>query len=846
MSSELDIYSDSDWLEISSGRDSDDNVSLSDQDSDHEIGSANRSRRSSFSAGSTGEVDAWEGFVSDSAEEAVSPLNGMYTVPLTSSLGSEPIALGFIPQASDTDASATVDKSIVEEEEKRVKQALDQSFIGTLSASRSTTAPPGTASLHSSSAHSIRDLRLSFPDPLTSSHNELNRSYEAVSSSAKTAVPAPALFSSPVDEIDEDAPVESTESSTISIISTTSASIPPSDLGSLPPTPEVQRSEDREPLDEGKPELDIILYGTSSEIKWRFVQELIHTATKASGHDILNSLHEGESVQTLRLVKKSGSQTTFFARINVHDRTGQSGLKLELDDNAPEHPSFAIVFVPTAKLPLLQWHTAFMPVLVPSGPSAEGDNTVMKQAAEDDWDLLAVPTKKVVKLGSSDSLVFDSSKLSELKPSRVYDVLYDIGHDDEDEETPKPLTEKIKSMNAVTLFGLLSIVAGFAFNTAIHPAPIVPTPTVNAPSTSSNQIWAVVSPQPNRSVLAVTSPYTHKGYSVASTLEELALSVYDAHTTSISITSQPSSMSLIVASTSKAVAEVVSTSPMPKNNHRSNVSGSNKPRSTTDVVVHSSSATALSEIPQLKTSLSVVTSSTKTLSQVASTSSQASCSTSTGSSSAKPSSSSTSSNFKHVSNAFDVTTKVINEVVNNDLNELIGAADELLATILTQTESVIRQSKGKARAMLGEQIQNVQNLNEGVVARNEKAKQRAKDIKAKGHQMMKGAKEELLERTERAKKRARELKQSVVESGSEAWKTYEKAHEEWEGVLLGKSVNNGGKREERRAYRRGRRDERKEKMAERRDMRKHSKQERHARADKENVRQPGLGWRGFV
>jgi hypothetical protein len=42
--------------------------------------------------------------------------------------------------------------------------------------------------------------------------------------------------------------------------------------------------------------LDIILYGTSSSIKWQFVQNLIQMATSVSGHELVNSLEDGRPV----------------------------------------------------------------------------------------------------------------------------------------------------------------------------------------------------------------------------------------------------------------------------------------------------------------------------------------------------------------------------------------------------------------------------------------------------------------------------------------------------------------------------------------------------------------------
>ena len=291
--SELDsTYSDSDWLDISSGRESDDNVSLSDQDSDRdEISSVPRSRRSSFSTESSlgGEVEAWEGFVSDSGEEALD----------ASPAGAEPIAAGFIPNTTEL-----IIDPFVAEEDKRVKEALDQSFVGTLIASRSSAGGP-----HNSSAHaSIRDLRLSFPDPLTS-RDDLNGSYQDVPSSVPNIVTPSAVVVAEPPAFESSSP-------------------PICDQGSIP-TPEVQRVENRTVVDpEARVELDIILYGTSSSIKWQFVQNLVQKAISASGHELVNTLEGGRPVQSLRFVKRSNDDLSFFETVNVFDRTSKDFLKV--------------------------------------------------------------------------------------------------------------------------------------------------------------------------------------------------------------------------------------------------------------------------------------------------------------------------------------------------------------------------------------------------------------------------------------------------------------------------------------------------------------------------------------
>ncbi len=118
----------------------------------------------------------------------------------------------------------------------------------------------------------------------------------------------------------------------------------------------------------------------------------------------------------------------------------------------------AIVYLPTAQLPLITWHDTFLPVLIPSAPESESQNTVMLQAAEDDWDLLAVPIGQTLRLLAGDSLVFDCKKVSELKPSKVYELLYNIGQQSKSVNHTKPLTEKIK-MNPMTMYGFSFVIS---------------------------------------------------------------------------------------------------------------------------------------------------------------------------------------------------------------------------------------------------------------------------------------------------------------------------------------------------------------------------------------------------
>lgn len=274
--SEFDSLSDSDWLDIASNRESDDNDSVTsagDSDRD-EIGSFSHSRRSSISIGSSreGEVEAWEGFVDDSGDEASA-------TALVD--GSEVVPQAFIPDIEQ------------DPEDQQVKDALDQSLVSTLSASRSS-ASGGQPSPHSS----IRDLRLSFPDPLTSSRDELNRSYEDVSPSEPTS------------DVEETVP----------------PAVPQQTLlgqgpGPLPLTPEVRHHE-VQLVGDMKTGLDVVLYGSSSSIKWSFVQDLVRRASIVTGQIVANTL---ESVNgPTQILQLSASPSSDVTSILVFDYTRDS------------------------------------------------------------------------------------------------------------------------------------------------------------------------------------------------------------------------------------------------------------------------------------------------------------------------------------------------------------------------------------------------------------------------------------------------------------------------------------------------------------------------------------------
>lgn len=280
--SEHDSHSDSDWLDIAStDRDSDDNDSIySSRETDHEAPSRSRSRRSSLSYGSSrdGDVDAWEGLIEDSADE------GMPNDVLASDTHVASLPAAF--QLNHTQETSS--------EELRVKEGLDQSMISTLSSSRS-------SSLHASTVHnSSRDLRLSFPDPITSSCREhLSTSYEEI-------LPNCDLSSS----VDLDAPSDAQQTDDEEMPSASQM------LSTQPHATSIPSS--------SGPELKVFLYGFPTIFKWSIVNRLMQKVAYGAGLTINSDLENFQGSVRQLAVSGSFERDRAFPRIiTVLDRTLQ-------------------------------------------------------------------------------------------------------------------------------------------------------------------------------------------------------------------------------------------------------------------------------------------------------------------------------------------------------------------------------------------------------------------------------------------------------------------------------------------------------------------------------------------
>lgn len=395
--SEADSLSDSDWLDISSNKESEDNDSVSSSASDQdEIDYRAVSRRSSMSLGSSrdGEVEAWEGFAEDDSEdEQAGPVHhdDLIGISIPPTL---PPALRTLSAASplrDITETSVGDATI-----------LNQSMAGTLSASRSSSGG------HASTAHnSTRDLRLSFPDPLTSSRDELHVPYEDVSPSEQStdSEVAPPTAKQALDQGSNDTP------GVLRIVA--GARI--------------------------KADLEIVLYGTPTSIRWSVVDKILEKAANGGDLTLLSPLKTSEgSSQLVRLNGERDSILSFPKVVNIIDRTVDPIHNESVSHDLPDllnlatifcqpekhdplsqgsRPSLAIIFIPSTRSTptLADGHSSYLPILI-------GDDHLKYLPVETAWPAPGFTKEDALFYVKSGHFI-NSNVVDSMEASRVHDAL---------------------------------------------------------------------------------------------------------------------------------------------------------------------------------------------------------------------------------------------------------------------------------------------------------------------------------------------------------------------------------------------------------------------------------------
>lgn len=287
--SEVDTSSDSDWLDISS-RASDDNDSVASfDDSDREdIGDRPASRRSqsSLTSSRSGVVEGWEGLIDDSEDATPAAHTG-------------PILFDDLDHAVRSSSPAQEDP-----EDEKVKAGLEQSMMSTLSSPRSNSL---SNSMQTSVVRSTRDLRLSFPDPLTSSRDQSlhSSSYEDVSSPT------------PEDQLSEAGDMAEEPTCT-----------PVAAGPGLPSTPEVPPTAapavSRPNVPSGiSPDFFIALYGSPSASKDSVVDAVLRKWATGAGLILSCSLLHAASVTTRVYIPKDALEEDDSSRrlVSIVDKT---------------------------------------------------------------------------------------------------------------------------------------------------------------------------------------------------------------------------------------------------------------------------------------------------------------------------------------------------------------------------------------------------------------------------------------------------------------------------------------------------------------------------------------------
>ncbi|OCH95391.1 hypothetical protein OBBRIDRAFT_788275 [Obba rivulosa] len=455
--SEVESLSDSDWLEVASSRASEDTDSIAEfDDSDREdAGGRPSSRRSFGSVGSLHdeEVKGWEGLAEDSSDESTDDrliaANSFPLSPRQTALGS---ALDS-PLAGDDDP----------EEEQRVKDALDQSMMSTLSSSRSNSL---NASVQTSIVHS-RDLRLSFPDPITSSRdNMLSTSYEEVAS-------PPVSDSPPATEaaVGVARPRSSAYNATTGQ-ETTAADPGPS---TTPEVPQVDVPRGLTPVI--TPDFYVVMYGASSAMKWSFVDTLLDKIARGIGLTASSKVVEQANVYTRFLLSPGYGKEDEVARVvSVVDCTDM----LDGDDfSSPIHwnrPSLAIVFLPTDSLTLPE-HTVYLPVLAQSLTLLDLPSSDRLLDAEQQWDALGIPRSKLAVFSRGSSSVIDQDELERTRPLQVARALRPMFA-----ASVSKQSRRLISKHTLTIFAMVSVMIGYVVHGSLGPSGAPPLPVTAPPS----------------------------------------------------------------------------------------------------------------------------------------------------------------------------------------------------------------------------------------------------------------------------------------------------------------------------------------------------------------------------
>lgn len=679
--SEADSLSDSDWLDISS-KESDDNDSVS---SDHDESDFEPpSRRSSLSAGSSrGEVEAWEGLAEDSDDDEATrnvDIVGISPLDLPPALRNSAV----FPRVAITHGDVL--------EEQRVKAALDQSMISTLSASR-------TSSGHATTAqNSVRDLRLSFPDPLTSSRDELRTLYE------------------------DTPPSEVAEDSTVAPITATSALDPGPQA-----TPAVLRITVRQDSECAGEDLEIVMYGTPVDMRWSLVENLMKKSALGAGLTLTPLQASAEAFTPLRIDGDLDTIAAFPKSITVIDRTSNKPTHYQAD-HPTSKPSLAIIFLPARPF-VPPTHTSFYPVFVPDDKDVSEARAIRNRVEARNWVMRNIPHGSVFDVGQ---FPIDYDDVSDLDAPRVWEAVQDLKA--EAKVALRPRFRKDAQTYNLRMMGitgsLLALVVMLLVRGYVTGKAQIPTRSVTTQHLISRPGHVVVN--------KTASPVVSTTAIIPSSLKDYAIAVFNPAPL-VYLGSTPSSSP--GASSSKLPPAPAAVPQNPKVEQDQSSDGktntwSGRVKSSTDLVLPGPSSVSLQE--RSKEVLALLTPKSKRAAEKA------------------PEQTPTSLSIRianSLSQIFDV--KALAEVVPHDMKELSDAIDQLMITIGEQTTAIMGESKGSSKILR----ERLETRHGKAKSRAKDLKKKGGEL---GGQLLSYVEGEIKTRAEQAKIKARSLAENFV------------------------------------------------------------------------------------
>ncbi|TDL25866.1 hypothetical protein BD410DRAFT_784901 [Rickenella mellea] len=344
--------------------------------------------------------DAWEA-MSDGLPETAGVANEQ--VFATAAIATSALDSGL-------DHSLPPEQPVIEDD-RQMMAALDNSLSGTLECARTR---PSACTPDGSMMESQSKLRLSFPDPLFRSTEDISRSYETVKTPRKKATSLP---DSSVDALSTDTPM--------------SASM---DTG-LSPTPDVADS-----VAEETPQnsihsdfslcFSISLYGFHQKSCWDIAEKLLELAFPADDVAMFSEDNEHTRIYRVHSIRPS---VALWRHVKIINRplpnidqsisTGDSRRTIAHDERLFTEPSLAVINYPFTTLLDPPDHTFYLPIYSslrsdPITTDVNGSAISLsndRKLAEESWKQLGIGADRVLRLQPRrPEVLLDESQLDDL------------------------------------------------------------------------------------------------------------------------------------------------------------------------------------------------------------------------------------------------------------------------------------------------------------------------------------------------------------------------------------------------------------------------------------------------